>query len=376
MLSCHIDPFLAFCKDLQIPGTEVHLYKGPNVFGGVCRDDAHLVYPWWDTENVYFLPGVKPGLSKRAADSDILMRGMFTLDFDIKKELEKMTNNADGQFPTDHDQVIHWGNKILEELLKDGVWQNFRYVVLSGNGMHVHYFGEPCLVVKEEWSAGLKDIFESIAKFTPIPPDFGCHNAGRIMRMPGSWNVKDPKNKKPVIIEGWNPGATLGNLHFVQERGRMLLERANKVKAQERAAFISAHPEGGSDTVDLINQIPIEQIVKQLFGCEVKQIKKDGGMRFADEKGVERGFFKHARYNIIVHEGTSLFPPPPSGIGYNCLSLVKAVLGLSAADAIQWFCERSTPVRDAQEREKRSWVEEHQKEVIFADYSRYRQPHA
>lgn len=385
MLSCHPEPLAAFTRDLQIPGCEVHLYYGPNAFGSVWNPDmlapkgsagATQMPARWEGQNIYFLQGVRPGLEKRAADSDVLRRNMFTLDFDIKKELQKMTNDASGQFPTDKDQIEYWGSKILESLLTDPLWQHFRYVVYSGNGMHVHYFGDFCDVVKEQWSAGLKDIFETIAKITPIPPDFGCHNAGRIMRMPGSWNVKDPANKKPVTIEAWMPTNTLGGMQFVQERGKALIARQNEVKAQERAAFISSHPAGGSDAVDLINAIPIEQVIKQLFGCEVKQVKKDGGMRFADEKGVERGFFKHARFNIIVHEGTSLFPPPSSGIGYNCLSLVKAVLGMDAATAIQWFCERSTPVREAQEREKRAWVEQNQTEVVFQEYSRHRLPHA
>lgn len=372
MLSCHPEPFTAFCAELQIPGCEVHLYKGPNAFGGICRDDAHIVYPWWNTENVYFLPGVKPGLSKRAADSDVTHRKMFTIDFDIRNELKKTQETV-----TD-DDVRAMAEKIIDVLEPNNLFNAYRYAVLSGNGLHLHYFAREAFPItkKEEWSYGLKDFFTKCNKVSPIPCDMGCSNVGRIMRMPGSWNVKDPTKKKPVDFLNYKPGQSLFSMEYILREGAKIIAQENERKAQERAAFISSHPAGGSDAVDLINAIPIEQVIKQLFGCEVKQVKKDGGMRFADEKGVERGFFKHARFNIIVHEGTSLFPPPSSGIGYNCLSLVKAVLGMDAATAIQWFCERSTPVREAQEREKRAWVEQNQTEVVFQEYSRHRLPHA
>lgn len=357
MISCHTEPFSAFCKDLQLPGCDVHLYDGPNKFGGICSSPESLLSEpqpvWWETSNVYFLAGVEKGLQKRAADSDVLRRNMFTLDFDIRKELEKKG------LTTGEEELGLAMNSILDALLADPLWQNFRYVVYSGNGMHVHYFGDFCDVVKEQWVAGMKDIFETIAVITPIPPDFGCGNAGRIMRMPGSWNVKDPANKKPVTIEAWMPTNTMGSMQFVQERGKMILARQEEVKAAERAEFAAQHPDGGSDVIDLINAIPIEQVAQQLMGVSVKNIKKDGGMRFQDEKGVERGFFKHHQHNIIVHEGTSLFEPP-SGIGYNPLGLVKAVKKCDASEAIQWFAERSSRVRELRKAERDEWLKGNQ----------------
>lgn len=375
MLSTHIDPWLSFCRDLQIEGCEVHLYAGPNVYWTTLPyTPLHLEkFKQWNEENIYFLAGVKPGVQKRAADIDVIKRGMFTLDFDIKKELEKMTNNADGQFPTDAQQVEYWAEKIIGALEPHPMWGKFRYVVLSGNGMHVHYFGEPCDVVKDQWVAGMKEVFAEIEEITEMAPDYGCGNAGRIMRMPGSWNVKDPANKKKVDFIVWMPDAALPPLQFVQERGKLAIDRYNTRKEQERREFEeSGKPE--SDLIALINSVPIEQVVKQLLGCEVKSRKKDGGLRFGDEHGVERGFFKHHQYNIIVHEGTSLFPAP-QGKGYNCLGLARAVLGLSTHETINWFAERSGKIADEQRREKEQWAKEQHEEgaklfeieVIMAD---------
>ena len=365
MISTHIDPFTAFCKDLHIAGVDVHLYRGANTFGCTLEEMMTDELPgWWDKENIYFLAGVNPGIRKRAADIDVRWRGMFTLDFDIRKELPKMTQGPEGQFPTDDAQMQDMAEKIIVALEKDPMWGRFRYVVMSGNGMHVHYFGEPAAVVKEQWVAGMKNVFEEIAKITPIPPDFGCGNAGRIMRMPGSWNVKDPTKKKPVDVVIWMPGYSLPPLQFVQERGIVALSRQQDIQQAKKQEFVEA---GGreSDLIELINSIPIEQVVAQLFaGMHVKQVKKDGGMRFADEKGEERGFFKHHQYNIVVHEGTSLFPPP-AGKGYNPLGLVKTVLKLDAHSAIQWFCERSAAIRTAQQQEKEEWLEEHNSQHVF-----------
>lgn len=365
---------MAFCKDLRMYGCEVHLYRGPKEFGCTLEEIdgdniARIIndgLTWWENENVYFLAGVKPGIKKRASDSDVKWRGMFTLDFDIRKELPKMTQGPEGQFPTDKAQLEDMAEKIIASLEDHPTWGKFRYVVMSGNGMHIHYFGEPVEVDKEQWVAGMRDVFDEINTITPIPCDTGCGNAGRIMRMPGSWNVKDPANRKPVDILGWMEKHSLPNMAFVQERGAVAVARRNERKEAERVAFESKHPTGESTVIDIINLIPIEQVVCQLFtGLEVRAVKKDGGMRFADGQGVERGFFKHREYNIIVHEGTSLFPAP-EGKGYNCLGLAKTVLNCTAREAIEWFAERSTPVRVADIEDRERWAKENEThEVAF-----------
>lgn len=371
-LSCHQDPFQAFVRDLAIEGCEVHLYKGPNAFGLSFYNTMPALPEWWDTENTYFLAGVIPHLTKRAADTDVLKRNMFTLDFDIRKEMEKhreapvvpdYIKDLIVEIPPE-EVLVRVANEIMEKLLAHPVWRNFRYVVLSGNGMHVHYFGEPVDVKKEEWAAGMKGMFNEVNSLTPMPCDTGCGNAGRIMRMPGSWNVKG--ERKPVEFLAWNEGAVFP-LGTVQALGQELIREHEEKKAQERAEFEASGKEG-SDVIALINQIPIEQVVKQLpLGITAHVEKKDGGLRFRDDKNVERGFFKHHKYNVVVHEGTSLFPAP-SGVGYNCLGLVKTVLGIATPDAIKWFCERSPAVRAAEEKEKAEWAaQQAPKEISFID---------
>lgn len=349
MISCHPDPFAAFVRDLQLPGCEVHLYKGANAFG-MTLTPVSKPPVWWETENVYFLAGVRPGLKKRAADADVLKRGMFTLDFDIRKEMEKEGIAVDGQ-----EDIVTVAEAILEALEPRPMFGKMRYAVLSGNGLHVHYFGPPCDVVKEEWGAGMKDLFDEVETLTPVPPDHGVGNAGRIMRMPGSWNVKGG-GKKPVTFLVWNRDATLPPLSCIQERGRVAIARRNERVAAEQKQFEATHPDGSSDVITMINAIPIEQIVTQLpLGCKVSQVKRGGGLRFADAQGTERGFFKHSKFNVIVHEGTSLFIPP-NGVGYNCLGLVKVVLGLRTHEAIRWFEERSPEIADTAKQERVAWA--------------------
>jgi hypothetical protein len=210
----------------------------------------------------------------------------------------------------------------------------------------------------------MKDVFDEIAVITPIPPDFGCGNAGRIMRMPGSWNVKDTAKRKPVTIVLWNPDAAVPPLAFIQERGRVAIDRQNQRKEVEMREFEEQHSDGRSGVIDLINSIPIEQVVQQLLNCYVRARKKDGGLRFADDKGIERGFFKHQRYNVVVHEGTSLFPPP-RGVGYNCFGLAKVILGCSAKDAVEWFCSRSTKLRTVQQRDQDEWTDRRRRDDLL-----------
>lgn len=385
MLSTHIDPFAAFCRDLQLLDCEVHLYRGPNAFGAIL--DKNMLpqeMPWWDTENVYFLAGVRPGMAKRAADADVLQRGMFTLDFDIRKVVEERSpiTKIKETFTLPHrekpytmaEYVEERANDIIEALDKDTLFKHFRYAVLSGNGLHVHYFGAPVTLNgdKEAWTAGMKELFAQVNKITSIPCDTGCGNAGRIMRMPGSWNLKDPANRKLVDFLCWQHdehmrGETCFPMIEVLVLGRDALRKQEEAKAAAQAEFSAEHPDGrGSNVIDLINSIPIEQVIAQLFpGLRVCAHKKDGGLRFADEKGTERGFFKHHQHNILIHEGTSLFPTPEGGNkGYNPLSLVKTVLSLTAAEAIAWFAARSTPVRAERDREQAEWAAGHAAKAV------------
>lgn len=381
MLSTHPTAFSAFVNDLQMFDCEIHIYREANTFGaaiGIDMDDAPRMAEGalnaMENNNVFFLAGVKPGIRARASDSDVHWRNMFTLDFDIRKELDKKFPNNEGVFIVQEgmtrmnkeEAFSFMANEILNQLDAHPTWQRYRYVVMSGNGMHVHYFGEPVAVVKDQWVAGMRDIFDEINTLTPIPCDTGCGNASRIMRMPGSWNVKG--EKKPVEIIGWFATKSLPPLGFVQERGALAIARLAEKRAKERADFAAREDGGTCDAIDLINQIPIEQVVAQLFpGVRVAREKKDGGLRFCDEKKVERGFFKHKEFNIIVHEGTGLFAAP-EGKGYNCLGLVRAVNGCSTREAIEWFSAKSAAVRAADAADREQWAADHAaKEIAFID---------
>lgn len=358
MISCHPDPFQAFVNDLQIEGCEVHIYRGAKTFGQILHAGGNYGTDWWDTENIYFLAGVRPGIAVRASDHDVKRRGMFTLDFDIRKELEKRCDT-----PVMREEIERCAESLLEKLDKIPEWQSFRYAVLSGNGLHIHYFGEPMEVVKEDWSAGMRVLFDEVNAITSVPCDTGCGNAGRIMRMPGTWNLKDPLCKKPVTFLAWNIGAIFEPFSRIQENGRKSIAEAAIRRAVSAAEFAVKHPGGSSTVFDIINAVQIEQVILQLpLGITTVVQKKDHGLRFRDGRGVERGFFKHKIHNIIVHEGTSLFPAS-TGVGYNCLGLVKIVLGCTAHEAVEWFALRTSKLREALELENTAWRKEKAKKI-------------
>ena len=359
MISCDPEPLAAFVHDLQIEECEVHLYDGPKAFGCLLTEENYrFAIQRFGTNDLYFLAGVRPGMTARAADADIVKRGMFTLDFDVRKALIKR-----GEEPIE-EKMLSTMEKILNELTEHSPWGNFRYAVHSGNGLHVHYFGTPVPMEEDVWSAGMREIFEEISSFTTIPADTCMQNAGRIARMPGSWNIKGEENRKlwkPVYFLRWNKDATVGDLRLVMEKGAARTKREESTKEVQRKAFEDRKGTGG-DLFTIINEIPIEQVVHQLpLGCPNEKRKRDGGIHFYDAKWGMAAFFKHKEHNVIIHGGTSHFAPPV-GKGYTCLGLVRTVLGCTTREAIAWFAEQSVRVREEMEREKKEWIQEQRRQ--------------
>lgn len=326
-----------FVEDLQIEDCAVQITSYDRYFGKITPQNVFEKLEKYQDQHLFYLPGVNPEVSKRAEDADILKRGHFTIDVDIRSSWKEQR----GERCTD-EQIWIEASKILEKI--DGtLFEQWRYINFSGNGVHLHYFGEPVPIHNIKWYRyGLQELFESfngVIESLGWECDLKCSNTGRIMRMIGSYNQKNsPANLVENIYH--NPEGVF-DLSDIQRQGESYVkqkEAENKRMAAEGAQNRELY---GETTFDRINQIPIVEVVVQATGWEhvpPKHFK-------APDWPTKGAMFVHATENCLVPGGTRWLPNTQDG--YSPYQFVKTYLQLDDQDTVAWFCERYSAIKDA-----------------------------
>jgi hypothetical protein len=184
---------MAFVSDLQIPNCIVQAGLAMNV---IIILDHHRNY-WHLVQrnayrDLYFLGGVDPKTNlQRASDENVKQKNHFFIDLDLRTQNPEITDT----------EIKEVGHSLEGVLAKHSYLNNWRYICFSGNGIHIHYFGDPVpLTSYEHWREGMKHLISSFEKHTGMEADKGCINAARLCRLPGSWNNKNGKHTHVEIL--------------------------------------------------------------------------------------------------------------------------------------------------------------------------------
>lgn len=308
---------------MLIPGCKAQVSTLQKV---LCEltDEASLapILAQYEHEDVYVLGGVKPEKESRAGDDDITHKNYFFLDFDIRNEHIKLTGND----ITD-DAIKAIGTSIAAKLADHELLAGWRYMVFTGNGIHVYYFGAPVVIEnKRWWSIGVSRMIDEAARIVEIHPDVGCKNVARISRMPGSFNNKHGRHVPVEILAVQDQSF---NVDTIQKIGAAEERAANA--ATERAQ--SPEPLHSPDsTMDAINAIPVGPIMCSLFGWT---LHADGRHFIDPQTGKKKACFVSDKGNFIVHGGTDHLPS--SATGYSPFEVIRAVKKLDAKGTFDWF---------------------------------------
>ena len=190
----HSELLRQFASDIQIAGCDVQVGTAQKVFDNLTSRNLEECLELLEGKDVYFLAGVRSGLTARAKDEDVIRKTSFFVDFDIRKFwLQKHGENI-----SDAD-LKECATGITHALANDKLLRTWRYLVFTGNGLHLHYFGDPTpLRSTQSWKEGLTRFLKKMEECVEYPPDYGCVNAGRICRLPGS---KNHKNNRQIPVE-------------------------------------------------------------------------------------------------------------------------------------------------------------------------------
>ncbi len=182
----------AFIRDLQISGCLVQVGMVNMILGAIDHKNYGRFVLTNVDKDLYFLGGVDPLRGReRARDEDVKQKNHFFIDLDLRVKNPLISD-------TDIKEV---GYSLEEILAKHQHLCDWRYICFSGNGLHVHYFGNPVpLKSLEHWREGMKNLISTFEKHTGMEADKGCINAARLCRLPGSWNNKNGRHTQVEIL--------------------------------------------------------------------------------------------------------------------------------------------------------------------------------
>ena len=141
--------------------------------------------------NIYFLPWVRPDLEdwKRANDRDIVAKKSFTIDIDLRNQLQTTISNM---------EIVQEGLAFAQLLWEHHklFWQ-WSYINFTGNWLHIYYIWKETTFTPKQYKMWVKYIYKMWDDFwndmwaNEFRSDHACCNIWRILRVPWTINQKN-----------------------------------------------------------------------------------------------------------------------------------------------------------------------------------------
>jgi len=321
-----------FFNKLQIDGCKIQFGEVNNVLVEAPYNKDYDLQKYMtddfllknNNKNLYFLAGVNNNCQGRAKDSDILSINHIAFDFD---------------------NVTIGEAEVLLDNLRRSYLSGFNFALHSGGGVHINYFFDPIAITPEEFSIKMNKLCKEMDDKSGFETDKACTNIGRIMRIPGSNNVKRGVETN-ILFEQW-------------DEYQLILDIADKIEDEiqpHTAPEIHINAEGTVDEV--INSIPVEslmiKLMSEIHGQYLTFVTELG--HFKDSSGKEKAFFKGRDKNVIFSGGSDWIPKPVNGTGYGSFGLVREMLGIDSAQAYIWFNDNFEEVKVAEQKSRDNYI--------------------
>jgi len=302
-----------FLNDITIEDCCVQMCLANKVISSAQEPDTASLDAYLDSD-IFFLGGVSPKIGRaRAADDHILKKNYVFFDWDVRKDDPDLTD----------DDIRDLAKTFLPGILSTikGM-KNWRYIIFTGNGIHVYYFSEEAVIIgdKNAFKMGMRYYIDCL---NAIQSGFdeACINVSRLARLPGSYNCK--KEKKLVeIIASQDVYSDL--LLSLESRGGEKIKDMGD-KSKEQAAKVTT-----GDVYDRINSLPIGEVVAKIMVWDFD------GRNFNDPGNEKKkACFVPKGENFIVHGGTDHFPQSASG--YSPFTFVRQAKGFTNNETFLWF---------------------------------------
>lgn len=273
----------------------------------------------WLEKDIYFLGGVKDGM-KRNWDNDIIHKNYFVVDYDLRENYKKVT----GELLSD--DKLHQMLEHIVTVTEGTEFENWRYVVFSGNGFHFYYTSPDLPLEKLRYKDLVEYLYQKLDKLFADPifkVDHSCANIWRILRLPGT------TNRKRKAKHGLEPAVCEILLDMDRDfpvAAHLELFEENTLKKIAWEEIRQAMVRVSDAQLEAILNIPMEELVLKYSGIELMPDKKN----FKSPKDGSRvGMFLHD--NVLYHTGTHHIHDTYKG--YNTFLFVKEHYGLKTNKA-------------------------------------------
>lgn len=264
---------------------------------------------WW--KNIYFCWWVKPWLTKRCNDDDIVMKKYFVIDIDIRLDCYKQTDIV-----LSHDEMNNHIQFILDKLREWWV-DDYSAIVNSWNGIHLYYTWNERIFDKNVYSKWVQMIYEYVndaIKQTWYKCDPACHNLARVTRLPWTINPRYKENKDKKVL--WDLWDYVVELLYCEEKKSVLFESIEEYAKQydmeqevekKDAVIIHKISKEYKKTNDIrseINDIPACDIACDIRPVTTSDKWKDNVALKESKKNM--GAYRYRPKNIIVNTWSSM----------------------------------------------------------------------
>lgn len=291
-------------------------------------------------DDLYFVAGVSPELGiNRASDSDVCLKSFFYVDIDVRK-----------QFPgiSDTELTTSFLQDTIATLAEHEWLKEWRYIVCSGNGYQVYYFGKtPATMFHGDiqfWTAGVQQFYKYLEEKTGIVSDAVCANPARLARCPGSFNHKSTPPKPANVLCGQD--VYLSKFDNILQDGQNYVQKKREEQAVKTELIQSRQASTGTTAYDKINSTDIKDVVQKLLGWDI--VPGNGKTYFMSPGGQRKSAcYVRDGENFLVHGGTHEF----SDFGLKAFSpfnFVKFVGDKSNRDTFFWFRDNFSVGSDEQ----------------------------
>ena len=227
-----------FISDLLIPDCNIQAGSASKVEIILNETNYRKYLEENPKKDLYFLAGVDPERGmERAGDSHVWKKSHFFLDYDIRTNEKKISDE-------EIKELARWLSRALAD---HPILHRWRYIVFTGNGLHVHYMGDPVEVKSsEDWQRGMRWLLDQAAAHTQLEPDRGCTNVARLCRLPGSYNNKHDQHTLVEILEYQDRTIDLSGMEKLRELLKEQGTLEKKIDSQDQVH--RGIPEGARNT--------------------------------------------------------------------------------------------------------------------------------
>ena len=292
-------------------------------------------------ENIYFLHGITKK-DKRNNDHDLCKKNSFFIDFDIRKYFREKEWNEISDEEIKDIWVDLW--KYLKQNPK--YWFNqWRWIVFTGNGLHIHYIGDtmavPDEITPKEYQAGVSKIYKAFYEYMGVPyfePDWMCRNIGRVARLPWSINQKTGKIVE-IIAEQEVKSILVSKIKQywvaqleLEKEYQELLAKKYALEARQKMMEWENRKE-----IEAILEYPVEALLMGSWKIEIEWFANNKNFIDPRDKSYY-GFYKANDGNyIVVWWSTTLAPYADGKDWLNPFDLVKWLYGLDNKGVFNFF---------------------------------------